>query len=557
MRIKINYLGASPQGIQRKKPDPLRRRASGNKTHLLGLKKISKMKVGSILIAVAVITLNSCSSGLSEEVSSYVLEAKYFKHYVEYFNSMEDENIQKAVPNDSAWVWMKKNVPLFECPQENFQEIYYFRWWNLRKHITDTPQGYAITEFLVDRSYADKYNLISCALGHHINEFRWVHNPEFIEQNVHLWYRGNDGRPMKKLRNFSSWTADALYNRYLVNKDSTFLLDMYPDLVEEYSLWEADRKREDGLFWQHDVKDGMEESLSGGRRVKNARPTINSYMYANAKALAAMASIKGDTNKKAYFEEKAAALKQLVETKLWNAEHSFFETFTEKDTLAQVREAIGFIPWYFNLPSENNGFEKAWEQVKDKEGFAAPFGLTTAERRSPHFRSHGTGTCEWDGAVWPFATSQTLTAMANVLNNYDQTVIDESDYFKQMNLYVESQYYHGRPYIGEYLDETTGYWLMGDRERSRYYNHSTFNDLIITGLVGLRPRADERIEVNPLVPQDKWDWFCLDNVKYHGDILTILWDKNGEKYKKGKGFKVFRNGEEVASSEKLERILSE
>jgi hypothetical protein len=246
-----------------------------------------------------------------------------------------------------------------------------------------------------------------------------------------------------------------------------------------------------------------------------------------------------------------------VETKLWNPKSEFFETFTEKDTLAQVREAIGFIPWYFNLPEKNKGFEKAWEQVKDEQGFSAPFGLTTAERRSPRFRSHGTGTCEWDGAVWPFATSQTLTAMANVLNNYNQDSVSEADYFKQMNLYVESQYYRGRPYIGEYLDETTGYWLMGDRERSRYYNHSTFNDLIITGLVGLRPRVDDKIEVNPLIPQDTWDWFCLDNVLYHGDILTILWDKTGEKYNKGKGFKIFRNGKEIASSLTLQKLISE
>ena len=36
--------------------------------------------------------------------------------------------------------------------------------------------------------------------------------------------------------------------------------------------------------------------------------------------------------------------------------------------------------------------------------------------------------------------------------------------------------------IDRYLDEVTGYWLKGDQERSRYYNHSTFNDLMITGL---------------------------------------------------------------------------
>jgi len=39
-----------------------------------------------------------------------------------------------------------------------------------------------------------------------------------------------------------------------------------------------------------------------------------------------------------------------------------------------------------------------------------------------------------------------------------------------MQKYVESQSHRGRPYIGEYLDETTGYWLKGDQERSRYYN---------------------------------------------------------------------------------------
>ncbi|MFI1772404.1 MGH1-like glycoside hydrolase domain-containing protein [Thalassobellus citreus] len=514
------------------------------------------MKFRIVLVAIIIASFTGCEKSSSEK-AGYVLDVENYKHYVDYFNTMEDENIAKAVPNDSAWSWIKTNIPLFDCPQQNFEEMYYFRWWSLRKHITNTPQGFAITEFLVDRSYADKYNLIACALGHHINEFRWVHNPEYIEQNVHLWYRGNDGKPMERLHKFSSWTADALYNRYLVNKDASYLLDMYPDLVSDYALWEDERQRPDGLFWQIDVKDGMEESLSGGRHVQNVRPTINSYMYANAKALATMANMQNDTDKSTYFEAKADTLKRLVEAKLWNKDAEFFETLTEKDTSSNVREAIGFIPWCFNLPTENKGFEKAWGQVKDEKGFAAPFGLTTAERRSPRFRSHGTGTCEWDGAVWPFATSQTLTAMANVLNNYKQHVVSEDDYFKQMNLYVESQYYRGRPYIGEYLDETTGYWLMGDRERSRYYNHSTFNDLMITGLVGLRPRADDKIEVNPLIPQDKWDWFCLDNVLYHGDIVTIIWDKTGEKYNKGKGFKVFRNGQEIAASEKLEKLISE
>ena len=66
--------------------------------------------------------------------------------------------------------------------------------------------------------------------------------------------------------------------------------------------------------------------------------------------------------------------------------------------------------------------------------------------------------------------------------------------------------------------------------------------------MGLRPRNDNTIEVNPLIPENKWDWFCLDNVAYHGKLLTIIWDKDGTKYKKGKGLSVLVNGKKVASA---------
>ena len=57
-------------------------------------------------------------------------------------------------------------------------------------------------------------------------------------------------------------------------------------------------------------------------------------------------------------------------------------------------------------------------------------------RSHPEFRTHGVGKCEWDGAIWPFASAQTLTAMANFMNNYPQTVLSDSVYFRQMELYV-------------------------------------------------------------------------------------------------------------------------
>jgi hypothetical protein len=482
-----------------------------------------------------------------------VLKHASFKRYVDYFNKMEDENIKQAIPNDSAWKWMQKNIPLFECPQQNFEEMYYFRWWTLRKHIRKTEKGYVFTEFLVQRNYADKYNLISSALGHHIYESRWLHDKKYMDDNIQVWYRGNEGKPMNKLRAYSSWNIDALYNRYLVNQDQRFVTDLLPDLEADYIAWEKEKKLPGGLYWQYDVRDAMEETISGGRREKNPRPSINGYMFGNAKALNAIAIKAGKTAMASIYSQKADSIKQVVQSQLWNSEHQFFEVLKEKgDTLSNVKEEIGFIPWYFNMP--DGKYNAAWRSLMDTKTFCAPFGITTADRSHPEFRTHGCCKCEWDGAVWPFATSQTLTAMANLLNNYKQDIVADSNYFDLLETYVESQYYRGRPYIGEYLDEKTGYWLKGDEERSRYYNHSTFNDLIITGLVGLRPRADNVIEINPLLPDGKWDWFCLDNVLYHGKLVTIIWDKWGKKYNKGKGLSVWVNGKKVVSNSILEKL---
>ena len=97
----------------------------------------------------------------------------------------------------------------------------------------------------------------------------------------------------------------------------------------------------------------------------------------------------------------------------------------------------------------------------------------------------------------------------------------------------------------------------GGKERGKDYNHSSYNDLIITGLVGLRPRADNILVVNPLLPEGIWDYFCLDILRYKGRILTILWDRTGERYGLGAGLTVLADGEKVAHSERLGRITAE
>ena len=337
------------------------------------------------------------------------------------------------------------------------------------------------------------------------------------------------------------------------------------DLVADYHTWETERQLPNGLFWQYDVRDAMEESISGSRTAKNIRPTINSYMFANAQAIANLAHLANQPKLAAEFTTKAAALKHLTQEHLWDTNASFFKVLVAVTNPSvpsvlyvpsTAREAIGYTPWMFNLPNPNPTQTAAFAQLTDPLGFAAPFGLTTAERRHPEFRTHGIGTCEWDGTVWPFATSQTLAALANVLQGSSQSFVTPQNYFDAFSTYTRSQHANGKPYIGEYLDETTGDWINGKNDRSRYYNHSTYADLLITGVIGLRPRADDIVEISPLLPTDTWDWFCLDGVKYHGHMLTMIWDKDGSHYGRGAGLRVLADGKEIAHNPTLARITS-
>jgi len=77
-------------------------------------------------------------------------------------------------------------------------------------------------------------------------------------------------------------------------------------------------------------------------------------------------------------------------------------------------------------------------------------------------------------------------------------------------------------------------------------NLNPFN-IIINGLVGFKPSLDSTFIIHPLIP-DTWDWFCLDHVSYKGKIITILWDKTGKKYHRGKGLRVFADGKLLKAS---------
>jgi F5/8 type C domain len=482
------------------------------------------------------------------------------------------------------WDWYSEQIPFFECPDADITTTYYYRWELLTKHLTygSPNSGYSFTEFIDRPFWSGAYGAISCPAGHQLYEARWLRKPRIARDYLRYWFHTPGAQP----RNYSTWLADSAWALNQVHRDATFAIELLPDLVRNYEAWEQRHfVPEVGLFWQTGHDDGMEFNINSRqtmdilRGAPSYRPSFNAYMWADAVAIAKLARLAGKMDVADRFERKADALRTTMLKLLWDDKRQFFFPIYKNDeerdghkirALTKTyedgqfagdphgRELIGYVPWQFNMIGTERKYEAAWTKLMDRDGFFSDYGPSTVERNDPMFLLQKS-CCWWSGQSWPYATTQTLKALANVLQRSESgsqgnAVVTDSDYFKLLQIYARSHRKDGKPYLAEALHPDTGSFEGHDGyNHSEHYFHSGFCDLVITGLVGLTPRDDETLEVNPLAPAD-WEYFALDDVLYRGHRVSIVWDKTGERYDLGAGFHVLVDGVSAGHSTRLERL---
>jgi len=265
-------------------------------------------------------------------------------------------------------------------------------------------------------------------------------------------------------------------------------------------------------------------------------------------------------------------------------------------------------------------YEAMWPQLFDDQGFWAKYGPTTAERRHKCFNfTQGTAECSWNGMSWPYETSRVLTGLSNLLVEYPKAAADKAGmsnahFTKLLATYARSQT-QGKaangstPWVGEDIEPDKGYWVAReimynggerptpvnctacaadprprncgswtviptccgekgeancdgkviptpDKDRGKDYNHSTFLDIVISGLVGIRAAFGKILAIHPLA-DETITYFALDNLAYHGHNLTVAWDLKGGRYCGNgccKGLCVWVDGNKVVSGAKLAPI---
>jgi hypothetical protein len=467
--------------------------------------------------------------------------------YIQRFNQQDEEVYKNSISNAESEAFLAQQIPLLDCPDKTLEETYYFRWWTFRKHIQNTPDGHIITEFLPKVPWSGAYNSINCPVGFHLREGRWLKDSEnILKEYIDFWLN-----EIGNIDCYTCWLPHAVLEYCTIKNDFAYGIACLPKLVAFFERREKEHRRKGGIYWSHDGYDGMEYSISG----PGLRPTINAYAWADATAIAKLAAMDGNESLRKTYEDKATEIKAATETLLWDG--AFYKTIPLKQEADlpclkrpkvapehDVKELVGYIPWYFNMPPQ--GKESVFSELQKDDGFYATYGLTTAEQRHPRFMEAFDHECLWNGPVWPFATSQVLVAVANLLRRYPGQVLTKQAYYEMLSLYAASHRLTRedgteQPWIDENMHPYTGRWLSrdilkswdwraekGGYERGKDYNHSLFCDLVLSGLLGIDVE-DGQFTISPLIPDD-WNYFRVENLWLNDKCYRITFDRDGTHY---------------------------
>ena len=467
--------------------------------------------------------------------------------------------------------WYLDNIPFVDFPDPQVQQIYYYRASVLKRHLKHTHEGHgwAITEFIQPVQWAGKFMSIPDSAPHHIMETRWLRDPSYTKDLIQLYTRA--GLETITGITYTHYLLDAFLEHAQVTGDTEFLVSQLDGMIHMYNLWDTARDNVTGLYHRTPVLDAQEYSLPGwvtggpnGGMVEvwnsfqnnygiihsgpeTYRPNLNAYMVAGARAISTVAGLAENKALENTWKETADSLNEKMEQILWNEDIQFWIDVVQGTNQPIVgREVIGLFPYRFGVGTDDK-FINGLEASLDEEGFVAEFGPTTLEQRSPYFTAEKniTDCCVWNGQSWPYSTSLYLGTVARLARDKRGSIATAEFFQSAFSTYTRTHYQNGQPAIFESHYPSKDAWSASSTNHSEHYFHSTYLDNVFTNVLGIIPSLSDTFEMKPLVPAN-WSYFAVEDLPYHGNLLSIIWDKAGTAYQQfphSRGLSIYSNGE--------------
>ena len=462
--------------------------------------------------------------------------------------NLEAVRAQKAEYN----LYWAENLPYIDVPKKAVQKAIDYRWWLERFNSLDANiPGYDYQYPVTIEGVLGYNNAIILTQPMHLQDTKWLRSPYLAYGQ--LLSAGNSSQSSAFLDNpgnrnnwnnhYGQYLAEAGYEAfnvigggaelaenlaYYFGHDATGQLDHYGNHIEGRDL----------IAYRNNYMTGNDADTismhAPGTGTWKAHGE-NAYVWAAADAAAKLYEQLGNTEQAKYYRDLADKIKADVLELMWCEECQKFETYAVRPTGTQHNANQPNLVKY----TESNNYNY----------FAVglvPDDAASVTKYKEALKAFSNGK---EFPIFPFYT-------ANQVHNQE---VSGSNNFSNINFTVQLRLYESalrtydkeQTYITDDMLAMMAEWMAWnvypDAGDIRYPNNNEFHNidgrtyenyyrswiyhnilgnytyLFIEDMAGIQPRSDEKIELSPI--DFSYDHFMVNNVRYHGHDLTVVWDK--------------------------------
>ena len=482
--------------------------------------------------------------------------------------------------------WWAENVPYLDTPEDNIDKTLFYRWWLMRFNFLDADVPGNDYQFPTSMEGVLGYNnAIVLTAGLFIDDLKYFRDPAY---SYGPWVSAgetarsgkmvdNPGSPSNWSNSYTEYITEAGWRSYQLHggpaaiarnlatygeNDVRGLLDAYDS--NGNSLIEYDW----GAMTGNDA-DAVSFDWAREHGHTNMDRAENAYLYSNAMASAQAYRASGDDAKADEMEDLATTIKAAVMETLWNEEDNLIEHRQAGGDrlLVDWKEINNYYPFSVGLvpkPGEedyDDDYVEALRLWKYADEYPI-FPFYTANQVDAAERGGG-GSNNFS----IINSTVTFRMLSRVLRDYPNQYVGNDYYKKLLYWNAWAHYINGDnrlPDQNEFWNTGTANTEWGDTQGIGYrswIHHTilgTTNFTMIEDAMGLRPRSDGKLELDPI--DIDWPHFMANNIRYRNMDLTIAWDDpaDGELHygkKVPEGYSAFLDGKLAFTADSLGRVV--
>ena len=206
------------------------------------------------------------------------------------------------------------------------------------------------------------------------------------------WLRGSDPPP----------SSDPNYRRLQIYErpDAAPRITYYQKLKDMLAFWENNRRAGDGLFvWFNGVESGTDNNpaVTDAPSQTTEGVDLQSYIYREYKALAYLARKLDEPADATMYDEKADALKALVQRLMWSEQDgSYWNIDSRSHQFVKIKTWTNFVPLWAGIATAAQA-ERMIPVLLDPAQFWSPHGVRTLSKDE---KLYDPAKGYWRGPVW-------------------------------------------------------------------------------------------------------------------------------------------------------------